>query len=89
MIHATSAPVKKAHPDPHRTCVTRINGNAVTRPVITMPAARNRCPITSGHLRPIASAQTPVGISASANVADTTVPSKTIWEADKCASTTK
>ena len=83
MTHATSAQVKKAHPNPHKTCVTKIKGNAVTTPVIAMPAARNICPITSGHLRPIASDQTLVGMSDSTNVTDMTVPRRTSWEAER------
>ena len=89
MTHATSAPIENAHPNPHNTCVTTINGNAVTTPVITMPAARNPCPITSGHLRLNASDQTPAGMSDSTNVTATTVLRTRSWEAERWALTTK
>jgi hypothetical protein len=89
VTHATSAPLENPHPNPHNTCVARSNGNAVTTPVITIPAAMNMCPITSGHVRLNASDQTPVGMSDSSKVTDTTVPRTTSWNADRCASRTK
>ncbi len=52
---------------------------------MTMPAARNACPITSGHLRLTASDQTPVGMSDISSVADSTVPSTSSWNAERCA----
>ena len=36
-------PAEKAHPSPQSTCVQRISGYAVTRPVSIIPAARNPC----------------------------------------------
>ncbi len=38
MIQATSAPLERAHPSPHRQFETTSSGNAVTNPVIAIPA---------------------------------------------------
>jgi hypothetical protein len=89
VTHATSAPLERPQPKPHSSCVTRSSGKAVTTPVITMPAARNRWPRKSGHFRPIVSDQTPVGMSERSNAADTAVPSRTSCDAVRCAWMTK
>ena len=77
VTQATSAPVKNAHPRPHNTCVTTIDVKSVTRPVSTIPAARNPCPIVSDRLRLNASDHTPVGTSDSTIVTATTMPRRT------------
>jgi hypothetical protein len=89
VTHATSAPVENAQPNPQSTCVTRSSGKAVTRPVISIPAARNPCPITSGHLRLNASDQTPAGMSDSTIVTATTAPRTRSSKPERWASTTK
>jgi hypothetical protein len=56
---------------------------------MTTPAAMNMCPITSGRVRLNASDQTPVGMSDSSKVTETTVPRTTSWNAESSASRTK
>ena len=86
---ATSAPLENAQPSPQSTWVTRSQPNVVTAPVSIMPAARNACPMTSGHLRLNASDHTPAGMSDSSKVSAMTAPRRTSWAAERCAATTK
>jgi hypothetical protein len=87
--HATSAPPEHAQPSAHSTWLSSSSGNAVTRPVSSMPAARNPCPSTSGHFRLNASDHTPAGMSDTVSVTAMPVPSSTSWAADRWAWVTK
>ena len=74
VVQAMSVPVEKVQPRPQSTWVIRMRGNAVTKPIMSMPVPMTRWATTIDYLWLTTSAMTPVGISATSIVKARTAP---------------